>query len=306
MRATRAMMTMAMAMALLMAPPGWALQVVADIAPVHSLVAQVMGETGRPVLLLDGQDDPHHFTLRPSQARAVQQADLVIWIGPALTPALVPVIDNLGGGGGLALMDNAARQRAAADHDHDHDEEDGADGHDHGDNDPHLWLDPDNAHHWLGVIATELGRRDPAHAGQYHRNAEQAAAAIAALDAGLQARLAPLAGRPFITGHAAYGYFIDHYGLTDAGSIAASDAAPPGAARIRQLRAAMLAEGAICAFPELGRNPQLLRTVTADTAVRLGAELDPEGRGLVPGPGLYADLLRNLAENIAACLEVAP
>ena len=45
-------------------------QVVTDIAPIHSLVSEVMGNLGKPALLLDAGSDPHHITLRPSQARA--------------------------------------------------------------------------------------------------------------------------------------------------------------------------------------------------------------------------------------------
>ena len=49
-------------------------RVVTDIAPVHSLVAQVMAGVGVPDLLIDQATSPHHFALRPSQARALQEA----------------------------------------------------------------------------------------------------------------------------------------------------------------------------------------------------------------------------------------
>ena len=74
-------------------------RVVTDIAPVHSLVAQVMAGVGVPDLLIDQATSPHHFALRPSQARALQEADLVIWIGAGLSPALSGAIADLAGEG---------------------------------------------------------------------------------------------------------------------------------------------------------------------------------------------------------------
>ena len=63
-------------------------KVLTDIAPVHSLVAQVMGDLGEPELLLQASDEIHHLQLRPSQARAIARADVVIWVGPGLEPWL--------------------------------------------------------------------------------------------------------------------------------------------------------------------------------------------------------------------------
>ena len=79
--------TISLAMASLVALPALAEvpAVVTDIAPVHALVAMVMGDLGTPVLLLDKGADPHDFQLRPSQAQAVATAGLVVWIGPQMS-----------------------------------------------------------------------------------------------------------------------------------------------------------------------------------------------------------------------------
>ena len=59
-------------------------QVATDIAPVHGLVSRVMQGVGTPELIVPAGATPHDFALRPSQARALQNADLVVWMGPAL------------------------------------------------------------------------------------------------------------------------------------------------------------------------------------------------------------------------------
>jgi zinc transport system substrate-binding protein len=88
--------------------------VVTDIPPVHALVAEVMGDLGQPVLLLDRGADEHDFQLRPSQAAAVAKSDLVVWIGPNLTPWLDAALNTRPeGSSALALMAAGATQTRA-------------------------------------------------------------------------------------------------------------------------------------------------------------------------------------------------
>ncbi|QYK42973.1 MAG: zinc ABC transporter substrate-binding protein [Paracoccaceae bacterium] len=132
-------------------------KVVTDIPPVHSLVAQVMGDLGTPLLLLDRGANAHDFQLRPSQATAVADAGLVVWIGEGMTPWLARVIEGTGTRGTvLSLLDAAGTHRqafgaggAAHDQDHDHDHDDHAHGgHDHGhDHEEHAHEGGDHADH---------------------------------------------------------------------------------------------------------------------------------------------------------------
>ena len=70
-------------------------QVAVDIAPVHSLVAQVMDGIAAPDLIIQPGATPHEYSLRPSEAAALQSADIVFWIGPDLTPWLAEAIETL-------------------------------------------------------------------------------------------------------------------------------------------------------------------------------------------------------------------
>lgn len=311
-------------------------RVITDIPPVQALVAQVMGDLGQPVLLLDKGADAHSFQLRPSQAAALAEADLVVWIGPEMTPWLDRALGGLAAdvaqlrllnakgtdhrsyGDGTEPADDGHADGAGHDHadappaedghDHDHDHDHGHDhghdhahGHAHGGLDPHAWLDPDNARVWLGVIAAELARLDPANGATYQANAARADAGIAALDARLDASLAPVRDKPFAVFHDAYGYFADHYGLTIAGTVALGDAAPPGAAHLAELRTRL--EKAQCIFPETQHDPKLVQTIAADTGLRVGGALDPEGAGVEPGPQGYGAVLSGLADTLIACLD---
>ncbi len=294
-------------------------RVVTDIPPVHALAAQVMGDLGTPVLLTERGANAHEMHLRPSQAAAIAGADLLFWIGPEMTPWLDRALDgNPPRGTVVALLSAPGTHRqefgaaGMAHHDDDHDHahgkahdhaHDAGHGHVHEGLDPHAWLDPANAKVWLALIAAELAKADPANAAAYAANAAAASAAIDALDAEVAAILAPVRDRPFVVFHDAYGYFAAHYGLKVAGSVALGDAAAPGAARIAALREAIAKDGAVCAFPEAQHDTRLLAAATEGTGVRVGAALDPAGTTMDPGPDLYANLLRGMAQTIADCLK---
>ena len=70
-------------------------KVAVDIAPVHSLVARVMEGIGAPSLIVQPGASPHEYSLRPSEAAALQEADLVFWIGEDLTPWMEEAVKTL-------------------------------------------------------------------------------------------------------------------------------------------------------------------------------------------------------------------
>jgi zinc transport system substrate-binding protein len=273
-------------------------RVVTDIPPVHALVAGVMGDLGVPELLLAPGADEHDFQLRPSQMRAIEEAALIVWIGPELTPWLETAsAESPAARLDLLALPATIRQGLAA--------AEGAEdeSHGHGPADPHAWLDPVNARLWAGEIGAQLAAIDPANAATYRANAQEVSKRIAALDASLAARLAPLADRGFVTYHDAYGHFTARYGLSPMGSIADSEAAAPGAAHLAEL-GDLLASGRVtCLFPEAQHDPALALRLLEGTPTRLGDPLDPVGSSLPPGPGAYEALIEGLALTFTACLE---
>lgn len=277
-------------------------RVVATIAPLHSLAAQVMDGTGTPELLLPPGTSMHDAALRPSQAAALAEAAIVVRLGAGLEPwldrplaALAPgaTVIELARVPGVTLL--APREDAAFG------AEAAASDHGHGPADPHLWLDPENARLWLGAIAARLAAADPANAARYAANAAAAEAGIDRLEAALEAGLAPLRGRPFLVLHDAFQYFERRFRIEAVGAVSASDARPPGPARVAAVRARIAETGAVCLFREPQFRPGLAETVAEGSDIRLGT-LDPLGVELAPGPGLYRALIRAVAAGFAACL----
>ena len=279
-------------------------RVATDIPPVHSLVSQVMGELGTPKLIIPPGTSPHGYAMRPSEARALQAADVVFWMGQDLTAWFGRAIKALAANATTVALSESKdlirhpyRTTKNFDtHTHDEGEHDAT-----AKIDPHLWLDPDNALIFLDVIATTLARLDASHADTYLTNAAQAKAALEALKLELNTIVQPIRGRPFIVFHDAYHYFEHRFDVEAAGSMSIGDASSPGPARIAAIRGKVQTLGATCVFSEPQFEPKIIKTVIEKTAARSGT-LDPVGATLKPGPNQYSQLLRHLAHGLLTCL----
>lgn len=279
-------------------------QVVASIVPVHSLVAGVMEGMGAPHLLVPGSASPHTFAMRPSDARRLERAQVVFWIGPTLETFLRRPLTALARDAQVvALVEAEAVKRLPfregglweahaheATHEHQHE---GIDG--------HIWLDPRNAAAMTKAIAAALSRADPANRARYAANAARVVARIEALDRRLAAALAPAKGKPYVVFHDAYHYLEARYGLTPAGSITVSPEMSPGARRLSEIRERIAGERAVCVFAEPQFEPRLVESLVQGTQART-ASLDPEGARVTPGPDAYFTLMTNIADNLARCL----
>jgi len=308
-------------------------EVVVSIKPIHSLVASIMQGVGEPKLIVEGAASPHTFTMKPSNARAVEGADMVFWMGPGMEAFLKKPLEALASDATVVELDDAEgltklpfREGGAfeahehddeghghdhektAENDHGHDDHAGEAAedhhHDHGEFDTHLWLDPMNAKAMAAAIEKALAEADPENAEAYAANLVSLNGRIDALDKEIAETIAPVKDKPFIVFHDAYQYFEDHYGVRVVGSITVSPEVVPGAERVQEIRQKVQELDAACVFAEPQFEPKLIQVVTEGTDARSGT-LDPEGATLTEGPDLYFDLMRSIATNLKACLSGA-
>jgi zinc transport system substrate-binding protein len=293
-------------------------KVAVDIAPVHSLVARVMEGVGNPKLIIPTGASPHEYSLRPSEAKSLQDADMVIWMGEGLAPWMENSIETLSKNAEVVTLLEESETKLLKfregalfeEHDHDdHDDDDDHDDHDdhdkdhddHGEHDPHAWLSIENAQTWLNLVASKLSAADPENAGVYFANAAAARAEIGDLVEEVNSILGPVRGRSFVAFHDAYQYFEISFDFPASGAISMGDATDPSAARIAEIQDRVRKEGINCVLSEPQYNPNLVATVLLGTDANTGV-IDPLGVGLEPGPKLYGDLIRNMAKSLAGCL----
>ena len=297
-------------------------RVVASIRPVHSLVSAVMAGAGEPHLLMRGAGNHHTFSLRPSDAAKLSEADIVFIIDERMEASLVAPIQTLTSGALIVELSHAKglvrqplREGGAFEVDSDHHHGDSGHGHDHDDDgrghghnmhemgtyDLHLWSDPVNAWAMTRMIADILSEVDPANADLYANNVQQVTHRLDGLTEEVAALVEPARGKPFIIFHDNYRYFEDRFGLTAVGSAVVSDERSPGVKRIRELRRKIRELGVVCIFTEPQFDTRLAATLIERTQARAGI-LDTLGAGIKDGPELYFDYLRNLATSFRDCL----
>lgn len=288
-------------------------RVVATIKPVHSLVAGVMAGVGEPLLLVRGGGSPHDYSLRPSEARALEDADVIVWIGEGLETFLKKPLAALAGDARILALGEApgvqrlatrksglwAEEEQGSEDEHEEEDEDAE--HAHGQFDTHLWLDPVNAGAMVDAIVATLGEADPADAARFESNGKLLRARLEQLDQTLAARLAPVRDRPFVVFHDAYQYFEARYRLNAVGTIAVDPGRRPGARRLAEIRARLVELDAACVFAEPQFEPALIDTVIEGTGAKKGV-LDPLGADLAAGPEQYFQLMERLAGSLLGCL----
>ena len=294
----------------LLGHPAWSVQqiqpqVVVSIKPIHALVSAVMKGVAEPQLLIKGGGSPHGYALRPSEARALSRADLIVWVGPQLESFLEKPLATLGQNARQLELTREMRSQLLSVREqgnwesHAHDEE-----LQHGEDDeinPHLWLDPRLAKQVVAHTADALANIDPTHQQLYQTNASAVMERLDTLHRQLQAKLAAVKTVPYVVFHDAYQYFEVAYGLNAVGSITVNPERQSGAKRISEMREKIKRLQARCVFSEPQFEPRLLATLIEGSDTRTGV-LDPLGAELTAGAESYFLLMNNLADNLLSGL----
>ena len=289
------------------------LNVVTTIKPLHSLISNVMQGVGKPSLIIEGTTSPHSFTLKPSHAKLLQNADVIFWIGEDMETFMEKSLESIVKDAEvISFMEidsiNKLKFREEnifdnhddhADHD-DHDEEnhDSHEGHAHGEFDTHIWLDPINAKEMIHEIAHELSNLDPANKNKYNVNAETTILSIDELINNIDQSINREA--QFVVFHDAYQYFEKRFGVSSAGALTLNPDVLPGAKQIADIQDLISDKGIRCIFSEPQYNPKIIETLASDMNISTGI-MDPLGANIDKGTSMYSELITNIANSIKNC-----
>lgn len=287
-------------------------KVVVSIKPIHSLTAVIMAGVASPQLLIKGAGTPHGYSMRPSEARMLADADLVIWVGEDLETFLVRPLANLGGHAHQLELAHHLESKMlpireggtweghdAHGHDkHGHDKH----GHDQEDLDYHLWTSPILAKDIVTLIAEQLMTVDPAHAATYAANVASLITKLDQLYHEVKNQLRPVTKVPYIVFHDAYQYFERDFGLNAVGSVTIDTERSPGVRRVQDVRDKITELNARAVFSEPQFQSRIVATVLEGTGAIDGV-LDPLGADLAEGPDAYFHLIREMGATIVATLK---
>jgi len=290
------------------------LKVVVSIKPFHSLVASVMHGVSKPALLLNGNNSPHTYSLRPSAAVKLQNADLVFWGGENLEGFLAKPIHSLAAGAwvfsfedtpGLILRPfRSGKEWQKLDHESENDQDHlkKQEIHRLPGNDPHIWLDPLNAQKIIQNLVQILSDLDPENANTYHSNGKKTILRLSDLNIQLETKMSSVSSKSYIVFHDAYQYFEKRYKLNPIASVTASSGHSTSVGRLINIRKKIKIKNVLCIFTEPQFSPKLVQTVISGTTVKTGI-LDPIGTSIPPGPEMYFTLLNNISHSISTCFK---
>jgi zinc transport system substrate-binding protein len=292
-------------------------KVVATIKPIHSIAANVMADVAEPRLLLDAAVSEHTAQLTPSQVEAMQNADLIIVVGENLEAFLHKALENpeiaqkklfeAGELPGLRLLPVRSGGLWETHHDeeegHEHEQADGEDhAHEHGGNDPHIWMDPENVKLIARELARTLGTLDKENAAKYVANADKFASYLDALSKDLDSVVKPVRDKRYIVFHDAYQYFETRFGMAPAGSITVNPEVMPGARRIKEIHDRIASTNAVCVFAEPQFESKYVETVIEGTKAKVSV-LDGLGAKEPAGREAYAGMMRKFVTALTSCLK---
>ena len=289
------------------------LNVVVSIKPFHSLVSGVMLGVARPELLLKGNFSPHTYSLKPSDAKKLQYADLVFWGGEALEGFLAKPISSLSKNAevvsileinGLKLRSFRAgsqirKSENFESYSHNLPKNQGAEL--KAAVDPHIWLDPENAKVITQKTVQILSDFDPENAQKFQKNGEKIIVRLNELDQQISSEMSEISDRTYLVLHDAYQYFESRYQLKSAGSITLQLEHFLGVSRLKKVQKMIQTSKVRCIFTEPQYSQKLVKALIKGTSVKKGV-LDPIGADILPGPELYFDLLKNLSISLRSCL----
>ena len=310
--------TLTAALFLVLTPLKAEISVVTSIKPLHSLTSYIMEGVGEPELIIDGVASPHNFQIKPSHAKMLQNADLVIWIGEDLESFLptalksIPkdaVVFELLDQSGLKKLKFREKNIFEGHDDHGHDEhakkEDDHDnhghddhGHGHGSFDPHIWLDPANAKVIVKKITNQLSKIDKDNASTYKANSKKVIKDLDGLIKEVKNEINKDAS--FVVFHDAYQYFEKRFGLSVIGALTVNPDVMPGAEQLSEIREVIEHEKAKCIFSEPQFNPNIINSIASDTGVKTGV-LDPLGANIDKGKNMYFDLIKDMSNSLKDC-----
>ena len=312
------------------------LKVVSTVKPLTMIVQELtQGVTSTETLLPAGAS-PHDYALRPSDVRKLNEADLVVWVGPELERFLTKVLDDKENVLTLTAQDSinfrhygdAHDDHEGHDHDehahddhegHDHDEHahDDHEGHDHDKHahddhdhhghshegiDPHLWLGPEQAVQAAQVITEKLISVAPANKEKFEQNLANFSAEVRSTVASIEQTLTPVSDRGYFVFHDAYGYFEEQFGLNNLGHFTVEPDRRPGAKTLISIRNSLKDQHAKCVFSEPQFSPAVVDSVARGTGVNIGT-LDPLATDIEYGQGSYVEFLNQLSQSYSQCLK---
>ena len=313
------------------------IEVVASFSILADMVHNVGGDHVNVTSLVGPDSDAHVFSPSPTEARAIAEADLVVFNGLQFEGWMERLIDSSDYSGPLVTAtdgieripyhghdhghahghddhghdDHRHDDHGHDDHDHGHDDHDhghddhghGHDDHDHGEYDPHAWQDLALAQTYVLNIRDGLIDADPDNEQNYRDNAERYINEIDATDAEIRELLTEIPpSSTIITGHDSFGYFSNAYGLRFLSPVGLSTEAEPSAANMAELIDVIREQNVQALFHENMTSPAIINQLSEEAGLPVAGTLYADALAAEGEASTYLGMMRHNASTLHAAL----
>lgn len=269
---------------------GKQIQVAAAFYPLEYAVEQIGGNHVKVLPLTKPGSEPHDLELTPQQVVGLHKATAVVY-EKGFQPAVDSAVAQLGKGVGFDVSPAANLDLRATAEPGEAESSAGT-----GAKDPHFWLDPQRYAAVVTAIGADLAAKDPANASTYTANATTLVGKVKALDADFAAGLKDCTLKDIVTGHAAFGYLAQRYGLTQVAVSGISPDAEPTASAMARIVSTIRAQHVTTVYAETLVSPALVDTIAHETGAQVKV-LDPiEG---ITSASAGTDYLQVMQANLA-------
>ena len=247
--------------------------VITTISTFNSLVQGVGGDLVDVQSIVPVGASPEDYEPTPQDAVTLSKAKILVENGAGLESWLAPMLKNVPSTGLRVVV--------------------GADGLTVKNDNPHLWMDPENAKVYVAKIRDALIAVDPPHAAQYRANARAYQTKLEALNAwiGHQVQTVPPAQRYMIVFHNAWQYYNDRYGITTLGFIEANPGQDPNPQQVAHLVDLARSHHVRAIFSEPEYSKKLAQQIASNAGVRVVTDLYDDSIGTNPRVGDYISML---------------
>lgn len=274
----------------LAAPP---LEVVTSFSILGDLVRQVGGERVRVTTLVGPGEDAHGYQPRPSDARRIKNAGLVVANGLGFDPWLPRLARSAAYSGAIIIASQGVQPMEMP-----------GEGQVQPEMDPHAWQDVTQTRRYVVNIAAALGAADPVGAPAYQEQAARYTAHLDALDRDIRQAMAaiPPERRLVVTNHDAFGYFARAYGLRFVAPVGLSSNAEPTASGVAALIRQIRQTRAPAVFMENITDPRLLERIQRESGARAGGTLYSDALAPTPPANTYLGMMQENLRALTAAL----
>jgi zinc transport system substrate-binding protein len=298
------------------------LRVVVDIPPVHGIVEGVLGSNASITTLISRSIDPHNYTMKPSHAAALSEADLIVLIGESLTPSLAEKLPALASNAQIIELaevsnvhliayedahedheddddhqDDHADEKEQNEHEHDEHHDDEHDSHDHSGINPHMWLDIDNADVWAHAIAKSASELSTALTSDINANL----AAFEQALIGLESEMQTLTAKPYSVSHDAFGYLEESFGIDHPQAVTNGMGLQPSPSDMANLRAQIEATPPACMIIDPNDHTALAYALAEEYSIKT-VEFSQLGE-IVEGENAYLILMQGAVTAFKTCFQ---